>query len=80
MNLIIENKELSDLHNKLLKSAKKYDKNMNTKYCGKNYLPHITHKTHPYPKNGEKYEITEIYIVEAISDKPMLRKVIKKFS
>ena len=77
-SLINENKKLQNLHKKLLKLAKKYDSDLDDKYCGNTYKPHIAHKNKNHPKKGMKNTIDEIFIIEEIDFKSKLRKVIGK--
>ena len=59
----ITSNDLKYLHKKIFEMAKNEDPKIDTSYCGNKYNPHITHNQTPYPTEGQKREIKEIYLV-----------------
>lgn len=61
---ITPNIQIVTLHQLLLNLAIKSDSDMDLKYSGENFAPHITHNDNPFPQKGDSGELKRLYLVE----------------
>jgi hypothetical protein len=74
----VKSSEVRSLFSIVSREAFLHDSAIKDKLICREFTPHITHKEKPYPKEGEKFEIKEIYVVQKISQNTKEKKIIGK--
>jgi hypothetical protein len=69
--------EIIRLQKRFHELASKHDKKFNSNFLKGGFLPHITHNETPYPTEGQRGEIKEIYLVLHLYSNKKDKKVLE---
>lgn len=75
---LVKSEGINILFSIVSKEAFSHDKLLEEKLTNRKFLPHITHNDLPYPIEGDKFEIEEVYIVEKLSQNTKEKIVLEK--
>ena len=75
---IVVSEKLMDLYNKVSEVAFSHDPEFRKKLNNRTFLPHVSHNELPYPKEGGRGTIEEIYLVQHIIPNKKEKGVYKK--